>query len=190
MKKTEKTMHAQELSLRRLAEAGLIAAMYTALTMLFTFSSYGVAQFRVAEMLTILPIFTPAAVPGLAVGCLVSNLLGLLNGSNLLGVWDLLLGPAATLLAAMVTQRLGRIRWKGLPVLATLPPVIFNAVAVGWELTYVLFDFSWPLYGINALQVGAGQAASCIVCGLVLFTCLEKSGVSRRLFGQGRISAA
>ena len=60
--------------LRRLAEGGLIAAMYAALTMALTFSSFGVVQFRVAEMLTILPIFTPAAIPGLAVGCLVANL--------------------------------------------------------------------------------------------------------------------
>ena len=180
----------QATSIRRLAEAGLIAAMYTVLTMLFTFSSFGVAQFRVAEMLTILPLFTPAAIPGLAVGCLVANLFGLMSGGNLLGAWDLVLGPLATLLAALATRRLGGIRWKGLPVLATLPPVILNAVAVGWELTYVLFDFSWPLYGINALQVAAGQTASCVVCGLLLFVCLEKSGASRVLFGQTRVHTA
>lgn len=184
-----KTMQAQMPPLRRLVEAGLIAAMYTALTMLFTFSSFGVAQFRVAELLTILPLFTPAAIPGLAVGCLAANLFGLMNGGNLLGAWDLILGPMATLLAAMATRRLGNIRWKGLPVLATLPPVIFNAVAVGWELTYVLFDFSWPLYGINALQVAAGQTASCVVCGLLFFVALEKSGASRTLFGQTRVQA-
>lgn len=65
--------------------------MYAALTMALTFSSFGVVQFRVAEMLTILPIFTPAAIPGLAVGCLVANLYGLMTGANLIGVWDLVL---------------------------------------------------------------------------------------------------
>ena len=169
--------------LRRLAEGGLIAAMYAALTMALTFSSFGVVQFRVAEMLTILPIFTPAAIPGLAVGCLVANLYGLMTGANLIGVWDLVLGPLATLAAAILTRALGRIRFKGLPVLATLPPVLLNAAAVGWELTFVLFDFTWPLYGINALQVALGQFAACTDCGLLLAAALEKSGAARVLFG-------
>ena len=169
--------------LRRLAEGGLIAAMYAALTMALTFSSFGVVQFRVAEMLTILPIFTPAAIPGLAIGCLVANLFGLLSGANLIGVWDLVLGPLATLAAAFLTRALGSIRLKGLPILATLPPVFFNAAAVGWELTFVLFEFSWPLYGINALQVALGQFAACTICGLLLATALEKSGAARIIFG-------
>ncbi len=169
--------------LRLLAEGGLIAAMYAALTMALTFSSFGVVQFRVAEMLTILPIFTPAAIPGLAIGCLVANLFGLLSGANLIGVWDLVLGPLATLVAAFLTRALGSIRLKGLPILATLPPVLFNAAAVGWELTFVLFEFSWPLYGINALQVALGQFAACTICGLLLATALEKSGAARVIFG-------
>ena len=169
--------------LRRLAEGGLIAAMYAALTMALTFSSFGVVQFRVAEMLTILPIFTPAAIPGLAIGCLVANLFGLLSGANLIGVWDLVLGPLATLVAAFLTRALGSIRLKGLPILATLPPVLFNAAAVGWELTFVLFEFSWPLSGINALQVALGQFAACTICGLLLATALEKSGAARVIFG-------
>lgn len=169
--------------LRLLAEGGLIAAMYAALTMALTFSSFGVVQFRVAEMLTILPIFTPAAIPGLAIGCLVANLFGLLSGANLIGVWDLVLGPLATLAAAFLTRALGNIRLKGLPILATLPPVLFNAAAVGWELTFVLFEFSWPLYGINALQVALGQLAACTICGLLLAAALEKSGAARVIFG-------
>lgn len=169
--------------LRLLAEGGLIAAMYAALTMALTFSSFGVVQFRVAEMLTILPIFTPAAIPGLAIGCLVANLFGLLSGANLIGVWDLVLGPLATLVAAFLTRALGSIRLKGLPILATLPPVLFNAAAVGWELTFVLFEFSWSLYGINALQVALGQFAACTICGLLLATALEKSGAARVIFG-------
>lgn len=171
------------LALRRLAEGGLIAAMYAALTLALAPLSFGVGQFRVAEMLTILPIFTPAAIPGLTLGCLVANIFGMMSGTNLIGAWDLLLGPLATLLAAVVTRALGSVRVKGLPVLATLPPVLFNAVVVGWEFTYVLFDFTWPLYGINALQVAAGQFAACTVCGLVLFAALDKSGAAKTIFG-------
>lgn len=61
--------------------------------------------------------------------------------------------------------------------------MLLNAAAVGWELTFVLFDFTWPLYGINALQVALGQFAACTVCGLLLAAALEKSGAARVLFG-------
>ena len=106
-------------SLRRVAEGGLIAAMYAALTLLIPAASFGTGQFRVSEMLTILPVFTPAAIPGLAVGCLVSNLFGLMSGANVAGAWDLLLGPMATLAAAFATRGLRSLRVKGLPVAAT-----------------------------------------------------------------------
>ena len=86
---------------RRLAEAGLIAAMYAALTVAVTPIAYGPVQFRISEVLTILPVFTPAAIPGLTVGCFVANLFGLMSGANPAGAWDLLLGPLATLLAAL-----------------------------------------------------------------------------------------
>lgn len=172
-------------ALRRLAEGGLIAAMYAALTLAIPAASFGLAQFRVSELLTILPVFTPAAVPGLTVGCLVANLVGLMMGANLAGAWDILFGTAATLLAAVLTRRLRGLRWRGLPVLATLPPVLINAVVVGLELTLVLFpSFSLPLYALNMAQVAAGQLAACTVCGLLLFAALDRSGAARAVFGR------
>lgn len=172
----------QHGSIRRLAEAGLIAAMYAALTLVVPSASFGLMQFRVAELLTILPVFTPAAIPGLAVGCLVSNLVGLGSGMNPAGAWDLLFGPLATLAAAGLTYRWRARRIKGLPLLATLPPVLLNAVVVGLELTLALFTFSWPLYAVNMLQVALGQFLACTVCGLILFTALDRSGAARALF--------
>ena len=166
-----------------LTQGAAIAAIYIVLTLIFAPISFGPVQFRISEALCVLPFFTPAAIPGLAIGCLVANLFGLLSGANLIGVWDLVLGPLATLVAAFLTRALGSIRLKGLPILATLPPVLFNAAAVGWELTFVLFEFSWPLYGINALQVALGQFAACTICGLLLATALEKSGAARVIFG-------
>lgn len=169
---------------RHLAEAGLIAAMYAALTLAVTPIAYGPVQFRVSEMLTILPVFTPAAIPGLTVGCFVANLFGLMSGVNPAGAWDLLLGPLATLLAGMVAYGLRGIRLKGFPVWAALPAVITNAVIVGAELAVVYFDFTWPVYGLCALDVGAGQLVTATVGGLLLFGILEKSGAARRVFGK------
>ena len=169
-------------ALRRLAEGGLIAAMYAALTLAIPAASFGVGQFRVSEMLTILPVFTPAAVPGLTVGCLVSNLVGLAMGANVAGAWDILFGPLATLAAALLTYSLRNIRLKGLPLLSTLPPVLLNAVVVGLELTVALFGFSWPVYGLCMLQVGLGQLAACTVCGLLLYAALSRTGAARSVF--------
>ena len=143
-------------SLRRVAEGGLIAAMYAALTLLIPAASFGTGQFRVSEMLTILPVFTPAAIPGLAVGCLVSNLFGLRS-----------------------------LRVKGLPVAATLPPVLLNAVVVGLELTFALFaDPTVGLAALNMLLVGLGQLGACTVCGLILYTALVKTGAATAVFGR------
>ena len=137
--------------------------MYAALTLLIPAASFGTGQFRVSEMLTILPVFTPAAIPGLAVGCLVSNLFGLMSGANVAGAWDLLLGPMATLAAAFATRGLRSLRVKGLPGAATLPPVLLNAVVVG---------------------LGLGQLGACTVCGLILYTALVKTGAATAVFGR------
>lgn len=167
-------------ALIRLAQAGLIAALYTVCTVLIQPAAYGTVQFRVSEALTILPVFTPAAIPGLAVGCLVSNLFGLMTGANAAGAWDLLFGSLATLLAAWLTYALRNIRLRGLPFLATWPPVLINAVVVGIEITLVYGGLPWYLH---ILSVAAGQFAACTVCGLLLFTALERSGAARSLFG-------
>ena len=165
---------------RTLAQAGLIAAMYAALTLLLPAPSFGIGQCRISEMLTILAVFTPSAIPGLAVGCLVSNLVGLGMGANPAGAWDLLFGPLATLAAALLTWRLRNLRVKGVPVLASLPPVVINAVVVGLELTLVSPVFTPQVLAINMLSVGIGQLLACTVCGLLLHAALERSGASLR----------
>lgn len=151
-----------------LAQAGVIAAVYTALTVLLQPLSYGAVQLRVSEILTVLPVYFPAAVPGLTVGCLLSNLLGM--ASNPAGAWDLLFGTLATGLAAVATYGLRRYRIGGLPVLATLPPVVLNAVIVGAEL-YLLYG-GFPLW-LHILWVGLGQLGACTLGGLLLCAFLE-----------------
>ena len=101
-----------------LAQAGMIAAIYAALTYLAMALNlaYGSIQFRFSEALTILPIFTPAAVPGLAIGCLIGNLASPYP-------LDLVFGTAASLIAALLTRAVRKVRIKNVPVLAPLPPV-------------------------------------------------------------------
>lgn len=170
-------------SLRRLVEGGVIAAMYTALSLCLAPLSFGPVQLRVAEMLTLLPVFTPAAVPGLAVGCAITNAVGLTMGANVAGAWDILCGTLATLAAAIVTRLWRNVRIKGLPVPAALPPILFNGIVVGLELTLVLFpSFTWPLFLVTAGQVAAGQAVVCLVGGMLLCGLLERSGAAKRLF--------
>lgn len=166
-------------SLLFLAEAGLIGGMYAALCLLLSAISYGPIQVRVAEALTILPVFTPAAIPGLSVGCLLANLFG----GGAAGAWDWLFGTLTTLAAAGATYALRNVRWRKLPIAATLPPVVFNAVVIGAELAVAGADgFSWPLFFLYAAEVGIGQLIACVGGGLLLAAALERTGAHTRLF--------
>ena len=154
-------------SLRFLTESAVIAAIYVTLTVLLAPLSYGVMQIRISEALTVLPFFTPTAVPGLFIGCAIANLVG----GN--GIADIVFGSVATLLAAFLTRKIKN-QW-----LAPLPPVLINAVVVGAMLSAVL---SLPFWS-TALLVGAGQAIACYGVGLQLLLLLKKYGAG--LFGQG-----
>ncbi len=169
-------MKNQKKSLSFLVQAGLIAALYCALSVALPFMTFGTVQCRLSEALTILPVLTPAAVPGLVVGCLISNSIGLAMGANVAGAVDILLGTFATALAAILSRAWRRYRLKGLPVLSTLPPVLLNAVIIGAELTVVLFPERTPaLFLINMLSVGIGQVIACVIGGLLLFTVLKRA---------------
>ncbi len=167
-----------------LTTTGVIAGLYTALTLCLAPISFGLVQCRLSEVLTVLAVYTPAAVPGLAVGCALSNLIGLTMGSNIAGALDILLGTLATGLAALLTRRWRNRRLWGLPVLSTLPPVVLNALIVGTELTFVSPQVTWPVWGIQVGLVAAGQAVACIGGGLVLAKVLEKTGGERVFTGK------
>lgn len=149
-----------------LAQAGAIGGLYAAMCLLIRFG-----PFRPAEMLTVLPVYLPAAVPGLTLGCLITNLLA---GA---GAWDWLIGTLATLAAAVISRLLRRVRWHGLPVLSVWPPVLINAVAVGAELACLAGDgFSWPAFALAAAGVAAAETVSCVGGGLLLAAVLERRG--------------
>jgi uncharacterized membrane protein len=143
---------------RFLARSALIAALYALLVLAFAPMSFGPVQFRVAEAMTLLPWLFPEAIPGLFVGCLVSNLFGGL------GIVDMLFGSLATLLAAWLTRRMPNLLW------AAVPPVLVNALVVGTYLS-VLLDV--PL-AATILYVGLGQAGVCFLLGIPLATLLGR----------------
>ena len=151
---------------RRLTLAALIAAVYTAATLFLPSPQYGGMQFRVAEAMTLLPFLFPEAIPGLAVGCFLANLLG----SPF--VLDWIFGTLATLLAALWTLRMPNV------YLAALPPVVCNAVIVGAEIAWFTVQEGgafWPAYGLSALTVGLGEAAVCYILGVPLAKCLGRT---------------
>ncbi len=162
-----------------LAQGAMIGAIYMVLTLLAALANlaYGPVQFRFSEALTILPVFTPAAVPGLAVGCLLSNIW---SGY---GAADMVFGTLATLLAAVCTRMVRNIRIKNIPFLAPLPPVLFNAVIIGLEIAVLSTEgFSWAGFWAAALSVGAGELVICYGLGLPLVAALQKVGEKRKIF--------
>ena len=146
-----------------LTQAAMIAAIWNVvLTYVFAPFSFGEVQIRISEALTILPLFTPAAIPGLFVGCLVGNILG---GAILP---DIIFGSIATLIGAIGTYMLRQQR----PVFGTLPPIIANIVIVPFVLRYG-YGVALPI-PFMMLTVGIGEVASCLVLGLVLYTALSR----------------
>lgn len=161
----------------------MIAAIYATISLALAPISFGAVQFRISEAMTMLPVFDPITILGVTLGCLVTNLVGFMTGANILGWLDIIFGTAATLIAAVLTWLLRDIRFKGLPVLAAIPPVLTNAVIIGLELCYLIAgEFNWPVFLANAVSVGAGQVVSCFVLGLPLVWCLQRNGLYKKLF--------
>lgn len=154
----------RKFSARDLTLAAVIAALYATLTLTLPIPQYGGVQLRVAEAFTVLPFLFPQAIPGLAVGCFMANLLG----SPMVVDW--IFGTLATLLAAIWTGKVKN-RW-----LAPLPPVVCNAVIVGAEIAWFFPEGLgfWPAYALNAATVGLGELIACYVLGGLLLTALPK----------------
>ena len=150
-----------------LTQGAMIAALYVVLTFIANLAGLasGVIQVRLSEALTILPVFTAAAVPGLAVGCVLANLL---TGC---AIWDVVFGSLATLIGAVGTRLL---RGQS-PVLAVLPPILSNIIIVPLVLqrVYGVEDAYWYL----AMTVGAGEIISCGVLGLLLYRSLKNTNI-------------
>lgn len=144
-----------------LTRGAIIAALYAAITLLFAPISYGEVQIRLSEALTLLPVLLPEAVPALAVGCLLSNILG---GAM---IFDVIFGTLATLLAALCTRAL-----RGNVLLASFMPVLFNGLIVGCVVHYCYAPMvSLPLC---MLFVAAGEALSCMLLGPIVLRAVKR----------------
>ncbi|MBE6588418.1 MAG: QueT transporter family protein [Ruminococcaceae bacterium] len=155
-----------------ICQAGLIAALYCVLTIVsayFGLASYEI-QVRLSEALTVLPLFTPAAIPGLTVGCIVSNLL---TGASPL---DVVFGSIATLLGAVIAYFIGTGARKTesviLKILVPFPNVLTNALIIPWVLKLV-YHIEGPVWYFM-LTVGAGELIAGVVLGLPLLFMLDK----------------
>ncbi|TCK87892.1 putative membrane protein [Natranaerovirga hydrolytica] len=146
---------------RFLTQAALIAAIYVVLLLIFQPISFREGQIRISEILTVLPYFTPAAIPGLFIGCLIGNYLG---GAILV---DIIFGSLASLVAAVFSYLLRKNKY-----LVPIPSIIINAVVVGLILKYG-YGVPTNLYLIM-LFVGFGQFVSSFVLGLALIRTFEK----------------
>ena len=150
-----------------ICQAAVIAALYVVLTYVFSAFASGVIQVRVSEALTILPAFTPAAIPGLVIGCLLSNTL---TGCVLL---DIIFGSVATLIGALGSYALRRHTW-----LVPIPPIVSNMIIVPFVLRYAYG--AADAFPFMIATVGAGEIISCYLLGMILYGALKK--VNHTLF--------
>ena len=165
----------------QLANAGMIAALYVALTWIANLAGLasGAIQVRLSEALTILPVFTASAVPGLAVGCVLANLL---TGC---AAWDVVFGSLATLIGAVGTCLL-----KNKPLLAWIPPVVSNAAIIPVVLMKVYGVTDITVFGqtfggdmiwlMLVVTVGIGEIISCGLLGLLVYKAASRIPALRR----------
>lgn len=156
---------------KNLVIAAVIAAVYAGLTFISNIFgiAYGPIQFRLSEALTILPVFTPAAIPGLCVGCFISNIASF-------NPVDMLFGTAATFCAAVLSYWLRNVKIFSLPLLSAFVTVLVNAVLVGAEISLFLYnDGALAGYLVSALWVALGELVTAFALGLLLYTAITKN---------------
>ncbi|MDQ5983723.1 MAG: QueT transporter family protein [Eubacteriales bacterium SKADARSKE-1] len=156
---------------KKIVGAAMIASLYVVLT--FVSASFGVAyygvQLRISEALTVLPVFSPYAIPALTCGCFISNM------ASPLGVLDMLFGTLSTFIAAVLTRFLRNFKIANIPILAPLPPVVLGSIFIGALISFSMpKGFSFPVFCSTAFSVGLGQFIVCYGLGLPLLIIIDK----------------
>ena len=162
------------MTIRKIAFSGVIGAIYAVLTMVLAPISFGPLQLRVAEVLCILPFFFPTSTWGLFAGCLIANLL------STYGLFDVVFGSLATLLACLITAQIGRADRQsvGSKLLACLPPVIMNGLIIGAVIAWMTArDTFWSAMILNGATVALGEFIVMYVIGFPLMLILPKTGI-------------
>lgn len=162
MKETNNDRKKMNRRLKFWVQASVIAGIYAVLTIILAPISFGPMQVRISEALTVLPFFTPAAIPGLFMGCLLSNII------SPYGIIDMVCGSLATLLAAFVSYKVRRF-----PSLVPLPPVIANGAIIGTMIYYVYGLGEMSIWA-SILWVGAGELLACYVLGYPILKYFQK----------------
>ncbi len=157
-------------SARYIITSALIASLYTALTLVS--SAFGLAysglQFRLSEALNILAAFTPAAIPGLTIGCIISNL------TSPFGIIDIVLGATATLISALSISAISKMKTKYVPVIMSIPPAVLNGFVVGLETVLFATDNAgFSLFLISSAQVFVSEIVICCLLGIPLYNLLK-----------------
>lgn len=164
---------------RHMTHAAIIAALYAVLThmqnLLLPDTATMAVQFRASEALCVLAFFTPAAIPGLTIGCFVFNLI---SGATPM---DFLVGSLASFLAAWAMWKTRNVTIKGYPLPGMLMPALSNAILVGWELT-VYFSVGGSFW-LNAACVAIGEVAVLLILGSALYYAMKLRKLDTRLFG-------
>lgn len=162
---------------QKLTQAAIIAALYAALTHLQNILLPGSAsmaiQFRASEALCVLAFFTPAAIPGLSLGCLLFNLT-----SGVALPLDFLAGTLASFCAAETMWHLRNVKLGKLPLAGFFMPALFNALIVGWELKCYIGGGFW----LNALYVALGELGVLFTLGIVLYLTLSRPRIRSHIF--------
>ncbi len=157
----------KKIPTKGLAVTGLIAALYVVLTLPFGQIAFGPIQFRVAELLTLLPFFSPWAIPGVTIGCLISNLL-------FSTVWDALFGTLATLIAAYFTYKSRHL------LVAPVWPILFNGLIIGTMLTFMIVgQFQWIPWLTMCFEVAASEFVICFAIGVPFMRYFQKYDLQR-----------
>lgn len=166
-----------------LVQAAVIAALYATLTILQNVLLPGTAsmavQFRISEIMTVFALFTPAAIPGLFIGCIIANI----SSVAALGPYDLIFGSVASLIAAILMYLLRNKRIFTLPVLAALMPAIINGIIVGFEIEFFFIEggFHFESFLIQGGLVALGELAVLFILGLPFVKIIEKSNLHKRI---------
>ena len=170
----------QNKRIRFLVQGAVIAALYAVLTVGQNLILPGTAsmavQFRVAEVLTVLAVYTPAAIPGLTVGCIIANISSVTAG---LGLYDMVFGSVASLLAAVCMYLLRNVRIRTVPFPALLMPALFNGVIVGFEIDFFFIgnlSFHFVDFLIQGGCVALGELGVLLVLGIPFCLILNRQG--------------
>lgn len=163
---------------KKISRIALIAALYTVAGLAFAPFAFGAVQVRIAEALTLTAALSPIGIWGVTLGCFITNFVGYITGANILGILDIFVGTAATLIAAAFSYALRKQLFLGVPVLSALSPIIFNGLIIGAELTF-LINGGFPAIPFLAMtaSVAAGEAVACIILGLPLWKLLKNKGL-------------